>query len=260
MTKKITKPALLKDQIVIEYLDPFPRNMHQEILDSWYELGDKLKDIIVHETLDFHHLGALVGIIHNKRNEDHQDRRHALKIKKDYRGTQELTQFIIDYKNRDVVPDMISIDYKALYKNGDKSKPMDKETFNSKSSTVLKIKGKQLIKFLLHQITSGTLDDTLKAYSSFINKPPIDINDYPNKKMDFEARHNKNAVKVLSQFFKDQKLSLREAKLATIKSLVYMGFVKSYKEYKKVFGSKNRAIPGEEEYYISRYTDLFKDR
>lgn len=259
MTKK-AKLLLLKDALVIEYLEPFPQSIHQNILDSWYELGEQLKDILDVATLDFHHLGALVNIIRDKRNEDHQLRGHAVKLKNDYRGTKELEQFIEGYKNAELVPSMITIDYKPLYKKGDKMKPLDKETFNSQSSKVLKIKGKQLIKFLLSQIADENLDGTLKVYSSFIDQPPVNIKDYPNKKMEFDARHNKNAVKILWQFFKDQKLPVRDAKLATMKILVYMTCIKSYRDYIKELGFKNKTYRSEEEYYISRFIDLSKDR
>jgi hypothetical protein len=187
-------------------------------------------------------------------------RGHAVKIKNNYRGAEELKEFIEGYKNKEFVPNMISIDFKPLYKKGDKSKPLDKETFNSQSSTVLKIKGKQLIKFLMSQITAGTLDDTLKAYSGFIEKPPINIKDYPNKRIEFNAKHNKDAIKILSQFFIDQKLPVRETKVATMKILVCLTFVKSYIDYKKEQRLKNKTYRSEEEYYISRYTDLSKDR
>ena len=182
MTKKAKLP-LLKDKIVKNYLDPYPKDMQKQIIDSWLEIGEELKGIINEVNLDFHHLGALVDIIRNKRNEDHHMRGHAVKIKNNYRGAEELKEFIEGYKNKNFVPNMISIDFKPLYKNGDKSKPLDKERFNSQSSTVLKIKGKEVIKLLMSQITAGTLDAKLKVYSDNVVKPPIKIEDYPNKKI-----------------------------------------------------------------------------
>ena len=258
MAKKSKKLALKKDPLVKKYLASIWKSDYRDTLEAWKIWGDELEDLLEIENIDYQYLGALVDLMNAERQEVHQYKRYALMLKNNYNGTKELRVFINKMKKKEVIPVMISIDFKALYKNDDKSKL--KKGIKKLSSEVMKLKGKYLVQAIVSQIAGTNFKNTLDVFEGLIDKPPIDIKNYPDKENELNARTTKKAVKKFFIFFKSQNVQERDSKIATIKSLIHIKFVKSYKQYKidqLELGKKPRQ---EEEYYLSRYLDLSKAR
>lgn len=258
MAKRSKKLALLNDPIVKKYLDSIWKTDYKDTLEAWKIWGDELEDLLEIDNIDYQYLGALVDLMNADHQEEHQYKRHASILKDNYTGTKELKSFINMLKKKEVIPVMISIDFKALYKKDDKTKM--KENVKQLPSKVMKLKGKYLVQAIVSQIAGTNFKNTLDVFEGLIDKPPIDIKSYPNKENELNARTSKKATKIFFKFFRSQNVEIRKAKIATVKSLIHIKFVKSYKQYKIDQLELDKKPRQEEEYYLSRYLDLSKAR
>jgi hypothetical protein len=257
-TQQIDK-KILKNPIIKEYYESSNPTLREHIAKKWIVLGNKLKVEFGEDEINYTSLAALADALHTKRSDDKVLYQHALKLKKDYVGASEFRKLLELFRNEEVLPIKITIDYKTLYKKGDKNSPRIDDDVKTNSSEKTVMSGFHIVNALMNLISDRKIENYSNVMEMFELYPPIDVSKYPAKKKDLMTLHARNGSKILADFFSEYNLEPKQVKLLTMKTLAFIGFIVPYAIYLKKHVPTGRAkARAENEYYLQRYTDLNK--